>query len=235
MLCYLFWHQEKAAMPYDLQGRKIRVRGRQLYVTMKDIAAFSRLVEEAIPDVRFHDDTKIREGEFPEVSGLDAINHEVFGAEVTMLFYRDPWQPEFEPHTFTHAKGGDGIWYSLSNLPSTLVSLWGGCGTERVEIPEIGRTVDRLSQGLLNANNLVDDPWAKKIVDKVFRLSGKVLFNREYAVDLVSGEVVEEQQRAYNWIGYDAARQCHERDDLFLYVTVNRQEGRFWGYLPAKA
>ena len=216
-------------MPYDLDGRKIRARRRQIYATLTDIVDFLNVVLESIPDAKLHCNFADDERNYPRTSVAEwAAADGQFHREIDILFYEGDWKPEYGPGHLIEVFPDD---VRMTNFPSPSVSI-GGYGTHSRYIEEIDLRIERASEEAINSNDLVDDPRGKKIVDKVFRLSGKIFSNKARWVDLFTGETVEEM-RYYNWCGRDMARRCREEKNLFLDLWFNREQKIFRGLKPA--
>lgn len=211
----------------DYEGHPIRVRSRQFFASFRDIEDFLELVLGNIPEARLYDRTFIEDGQLPEITpsawaALDNPNDH----SLRFMFHDGNWTPEFE----TYRKDQPEL-LRLANLPSPSATLLHGVGIGKLNIEEIDRTIRRPGEGVLHTNDRKDDAWGKKIIDKVYRLSAKVFSNKAHLVDLVTGEV-KFSVRYHNWYGRDLARLCAENDDLFLAVSLNREDGEYLGLRP---
>lgn len=214
-------------MPYDLHGRKIRARRRQFRITRADAEAYLDMLVEAVPETSFYGPSDISRRQMPKMEAYAWRHLEKLPMCVDLFFHDGSWVPEFKERD-------DGPWYSLANLPSPSVSFHPAPYLRPLEIPELGITIRRCSEGFMDSNDLIGDERGKKLVDKVFRLSQKILSNRVVAVDLATSAVIREE-RDWNWHGRDVARLCREESDVYVSVMLDRENGRFWGYRPAES
>lgn len=211
-------------MPVDRWGRDIKVRGRQFYGTKQDAADMAELVLDAYSDARL----------FYDVTGQDCSQHPITVEEFLAMevAWNSRLEIEFEPRDSRSQSRTLGGFPIVQPLPMPLFSIrW---STESVaNLPEIGLDMTRFQDGLLNSNELAHDPTGKKMVDKVFRMSRKVLSRAARWVDLKTGTTVE-YVRFHDWYGRHLARRCREEKDTYIILSIRRDEDRFWGLLPAE-
>lgn len=86
--------------------------------------------------------------------------------------------------------------------------------------------------GSINGNNLVDDGRGKKIIDTIFRIHRQMSDNRFQIVGLCSGAPIQDE-KLNEWYGPGMASFCQSNPGHYLSVLLDRENDRYWGYLPA--
>ena len=213
--------------PIDDDGNPVQIRGRQFYGTARDTVDFLNLVLENIPESKLYDDERIEVGQYPEITpeAWAALEHPS-NHELSLLFHREDWTPEFESYRDDRPE-----MLRLANGPTLNSSIFSWTKIGESYFEQVGRPIRRPGQGMLNTNNIVDDVWGKKMIDKVFRLHGKIFSNRARWINLITGEE-EMSVRYHNWYGRDMARLCNEEEDLYLAVNLDYAKEEYLGLLP---
>lgn len=212
----------------DYEGHPIRLRSRQFYATVVDVLNFLNLIIENVSEARLYDVETIEDGKFPETSPAEWVALEKpADHEISILFHDGSWEPKFETWSKEFPES-----LRLANLPSPSVSVYSGIGIGSKYIEQIDRTIRRSAQGVIHSNDRIEDERGKKTIDKVYRLHGKVFFNKHRWVDLVTGETGEEL-RYGDWCGRDMARRCHDEEDLFLDLWLDDEREQYLGLKPA--
>lgn len=217
-------------MTLDTAGRDVSVRGRQIFMTAKDVVDFLVMVAEAFPEARFFNCKTLRDGYIEEITRQAPVLPGGTWPEVDIRFVGLDWQPRIVP------SGDRRCPYRVSNFPRLVAAIRPG-RFYSTEIEGIGRSIVRGDDGLLYANYAADGPEhkdGKRTIDKLWRLHRKVVGNRVVPFSLRTGEVAGPEETDHRWHGIDMARQCLTKKDHYLGLWMNREQGDPWGYKPVK-
>ena len=213
--------------PIDDDGNPVQIRGRQFYATATDTVDFLNLVLENIPESKLYDDERIGVGQYPEITpeAWAALENPSNHA-LSLLFHRGDWTPEFESYRDDRPE-----MLRLANGPTLSSTIFSWTKIKESYFKEIGCPIRRPGQGVIHTNNIVGDVWGKKMIDKVFRLHGKIFSNKARWINLITGEE-KMSVRYHNWCGRDMARLCNEEEDLYLAVEFDYANNQYLGLLP---
>lgn len=206
---------------------EVTIRSREIYMSRQDVRAFLLEVADAFPEARYFDFGRMDEGELIEVPRDDPVVPDRFVGELSMYFVGPEWRPEIVPRDDEYRP------YRFVNRPMPLASIEPAMVHTKV-IEDVGWRITWHTPGLLNANHLRNDACGKRVIDKLFRVHRKLVDNKVVPVDLRTGEVAGEVETSHYWHGADMARQCLEKEDHYLFVSLDRDNDRFWGYKPVK-
>lgn len=210
-------------------GRPVRVIGRQINMTVSDFANFWEVVFENIPHMRLFFPQDISAGIYPEISLAEAIAkfEEPYGVSFVVVFEGGDWSPEFAPDPDYPGNS----YLTLVNRPILLMSYNSG-RPQKIEMPFLKDPIYVHRPGGLNGSHFADDQKGKRFIDTAFRILRKMSDNCFQAVDLMSGIHVQDE-KFNEWYGPGMASFCLSNPGHFLSVLNDRENDRYWGYLPA--
>src|SRR3546814_366160 len=202
-------------MPYDLQGNKIATRERLCNLTKADLDAFSALLREAFPGIRFWRSGLDNNGRIQEVASLADC-----GSSSSAVLPEPSWKPKFGRHPQLGFP-------QLKNTPKKAITFCKPGIKDDFHLREPCASLENGSPSVLDikfrffnttgaffAAYRLDDPETKAFVQAVFRLTRKLMTNAYELVDLRNGEVVQVVKGHYIWAGQDAARTEEPKSEL---------------------
>lgn len=173
-------------------------RGREVMMTMVDEAAFTRVLKEAFPGIRFVDGQVWPR---PGIPWIDTID----GGQETLVygFLPDPgWQPKEKEQyrgRYSFALPRRSFQFDRSEWDWTLPR-----GANWAWDPPT------LTVGSITSSYYRDDPEDKFFVNKLYRLLRKIMVNA-FRVEFPHLGVVYGEATGYDyWAGHDALRWCSE-------------------------
>lgn len=206
---------------------QVSVSGRELHMSRTDIHDFLIRVAEALPEVRYFDFGQFEDGQIVEVPREAPWVPDRFAGKLKMYFVGPDWEPRI-------VRTDQGINpYYFANQPLPLASI-SAATFHTIELEEVGRPITWIGGGLLNASYFRNQPEGRRVIDKVFRIHRKLAGNKAVPVDLRTGDVAGEVETVHYWHGQDMARQCRQKKDHYLFVRLDRENDRFWGYKPVR-
>lgn len=197
-------------------------------MTAQDVVTFLKAIATAFPDVRFIGSSGdlLNPGPPYEIFLDDVHFPDLPLRQVALLFVGPTWELDVSPRPPFGVRN-----FPRLNVTIRVAEFWPST------IPEVGRKVLVSDLVLLNANHYADGPDGKEgkaIIDKVFRLHRKLVDNKVVPLELRTGEVAGPEETDDYWYGADMARQCLDETDRYLFLRLDRENDRFWGYKPAK-
>jgi hypothetical protein len=192
---------------------RARKRGREFFLTKRDLAAFSSALRQAYPDIVFghmREDRTLRYFDSMEMPGfattVDGHGHA----------WRCPagWEPDWAPRW----NGRPDLGYVIANFPDSHFFFRGEVGMgyhhtgagRKVHVPFLS-TVAAVYDQL--------DPDTRRFIDKVYRLLRKFTTNKFLEIEPDSGRVVRPWSDHFHSAGHDVLYNCRKHDDHF--VTAN--------------
>ena len=196
---------------------RVSFRRRHFVFSREDAAAFSELLRDAFPDVRFFDAPTQREiaSENPTPPELHILRSLADARQPQVDIQFDPhWKPQWKPP-------GAANWWVLmaAPWPSGEVDLGGGVFQNRDGPPHMagGYVYFRCEPG---------NKAHASLASKALRLISKIATNRYQAVRYPSYEVIWSLDKGgLFWLGHHAIRWARESPDRLLHYSSHQKIG----------
>jgi hypothetical protein len=197
---------------------RIRRRGRIVYMTDNDAAAFGDLLKQSFPEIEFgvmYLEEKIL-ARFPTL--IDAVRYSRtkrtehwFYGWIPPQRWRPRWQHRYKGNP--HFRGRQPNVFVVANLPARWFMFDRPAGFYR---PDDLPAFLLGPQGMVQAHYDPSSVEIRRFVDKVFRLLAKVTANRFLRVVAETHEVVGKIESGMYWAGEDALATCRKRLNHYI-------------------
>lgn len=209
---------------------KLTKRGRIIYMTDEDAAAFGDLLTASFPTIEF---AVIRESErvikrFHSL--IEAIDYSRTVYELGPVYgWLAPrrWRPRWRLQWRVKYKGKFRAHYALTNLPPGWFTFPPNRGFKPFD-PDAAVPVYTLfpyGQMLMTCYDL-NDLEVRRFIDKVYRLLAKLVDNRYTRVIPETHEIVDRFKWDMFWAGRDAREVCRQRHDHYIWCGPLDSQGR---------
>lgn len=215
-------------MPYDKQGRKISVTGREAIMKWpEDERALSAALTAALPDLTFWEMLTPPGAlpEFVQISDFGTCESDTAYALSLPKGWRPRWKEDAENAT-----------RSMTNMPDKCLTFTRGRRdplahpAARPPVTPKPAFVFQHASGL-QGNFRPDDAETKRFVQQAMRIHRRPLQDMARIVDLRTGDTVATAEKCSFYMP-GAASACRENPDLFLFARIDPADGVFWGYKP---
>jgi hypothetical protein len=180
-------------------------------MSRKDWADFDALLKDWIPNLVYANIDRLKRQltYYPSIEA--AIDAHLWGW-LTLWVPESGWTPDWDADPEDRIR-----LYKVINLPSLSFEVWPRAKLEQ-RISFRGRVFETFSQGDIHARYDLNDRQVRAFIDKVYRLSGKIVTNK-FVVDVDTGEILRQISDWLFWGGRDALASCHTHPNRFLYIN----------------